>query len=289
MTRIATVINFCTHDLRFLDKCISRARVFSDQIVIPVCDHLYNGRKEDPELLKKIYQKYPGVDFVEFAYSEEEVYGTPSKLVPGSPFWSLHWHNSARLIASYFLGSEIEYVLFLDVDEIVSEDLRKVNFEEFAALRFAVYWYFKTASNCATTTPDGALLIRKDLLSTELIMNQDERMGMFARVKERKKGQFSLNGKPIIHHYSWVRTQEEMLSKVRSWGHHWERDWEALMQQEGDFVRKYSYKQVDPFWDPLEEKMIFGDGKGPFPNVQKVSPKEVFRMEISRLSNSAIN
>lgn len=279
---VASIISFCTHDLRFLDKNIAAVKPFSDQILIPVCDHFYNGKPEDLNLLQKIYRKYPEVDFIEFAYRTDEVYGTPSKLIPGAPGWAQHWHNSARLIGSFFLKPAIDYVLFLDIDEIFNSDLRTIAFHEYEALRFATYWYFKTARQRATITPDGPLLVKRKRLSTPLILNPDERMGMFERIKGRKERQFCIDGKPIVHHYSWVRSEEEMLSKVQSWGHHWERDWTTLMKQEDDFVRKYSYEEIEPVWDPLQESVVFSEEDGPVDNVIKVTPKQIFRMEIEQ-------
>lgn len=279
MTEIATIINFCTYDLRFLDKCLQSVAPFSRQILIPVCDHLYNGTREDWQLLQRIYHKYPAVDFIEFAYSETEVYGTPSKLVPGSPWWARHWHNSARLIGTYFLRPQISHVLFADVDEIFSADIREIPFQEYAALRFATYWYFKSAKMRATVTPDGPLLIRRDQLNTERLLNEHERMGMFLMAEGKKEREFLWKREPIVHHYSWVRPREEMLQKVRAWGHHWERDWEAMIDESDDFVRRYSYIEVDPYWDPLEEKVALPEEKKE--PLIRVNPKEIFRREIA--------
>lgn len=281
-SKIASIISFCTHDLRFLDKNISAVKPFSDQIVIPVCDHFYNGKLEDLELLQKIYHKYPEVDFIQFAYSQEEVYGTPASLVQGSPDWAQHWHNSARLIGNFFVKPDIDYVLFLDVDEIFSADVRSVPFSEYVALRFATYWYFKTVSQCATVTPDGPLLVKRKHLTTELLLNPHERMGIFEQIEGKKEREFCVDSKPIVHHYSWVRGHEEMLSKVRSWGHHWERNWEELMKQEGDFVRKYSYRDIEPSWDPLVETTTLPRVDGEAKNVTRVTPKQIFRMEIEQ-------
>lgn len=278
--KIASIISFCTHDLRFLDKNINAVRPFSDQIIIPVCDHFYNGKPEDLGLLQKIYRKYSEVEFIEFAYSTDEVYGTAAKLVQGSPDWATHWHNSARFVGNFFVKSEIDYVLFVDADEIFSASLGMI--QQYDALRFATYWYFKSASNVATVTPDGPLLVKRKHLTTELLLNPHERMGMFERIEGKKEREFCIDGKPIVHHYSWVRTDEEMQSKIHSWGHHWERDWEKLMKQDGDFVRKYEYRGIEPVWDPLAEQISFPEGEGLPKNVTRVTPKQIFRMEIKQ-------
>ena len=111
----------------------------------------------------------------------------------------------------------------------------------------------------ATTWPDAGLLIKKSALSPELILNPDERMGMLFGV-EGKTERFvhGVDGLPMVHHYSWVRTKEEMLKKTRAWAHHWERDWAQLIEEEfsrdfngTDFVRKYDYVQVSNPYNPL--------------------------------------
>ncbi len=279
MSKVASVINFCTYDLRFLDRCIRSVSLFSDQILIPICDHLFNGEKEDRALLNAIYLAYPEVDFVEYAYSEKELYGTPARHAPYSPGWSTHWHNTSRLVGSYFVNPEIDKVLFLDVDEIFSSPLPKTHHD---ALRFATFWYFRRADNCASVYPDGPLLISKHLLTTELLINPDERMGMYAQVEGEKEREYCVDGRPIVHHYSFVRPEDELRKKVSAWGHHWERDWEALLKESGDFVRGYEYQKVAVYWDPLMERPQL-QPKGKIPSVACVTAKDIFRREIREL------
>ena len=64
------------------------------------------------------------------------------------------------------------------------------------------------------------------------------------------------DGNPMFHHYSWVRTREEMLKKVKSWAHHKDRDWTSLVEKEFErkfnsqtdtcFVHNYKYVEVEP-------------------------------------------
>jgi hypothetical protein len=56
----------------------------------------------------------------------------------------------------------------------------------------------------------------------------------------------------MIHHYSWVRTKEEMLRKVKSWTHSGDRDWVSQVEKEfahefngTDFVHGYEYNIVE--------------------------------------------
>ena len=60
-----------------------------------------------------------------------------------------------------------------------------------------------------------------------------------------------INGKPMIHHYSWVRTKDEMLKKVLTWGHNKDRDWVKLIEEEFTrpfngkcFVNNYEFKVI---------------------------------------------
>ncbi len=302
--KLAIIVNFCTHDYRFFKRCVE-ALSFSDQIIAPVCDHFFNGERENFGLIESLYQDYPQIDFIEFAYDPERLYGTPRSLLPQSPEWGPHWHNSGRLVGYYFLHESIDTVLFCDVDELVDatkfeEWLKNFDVMAYDALRFATYWYFREAAFQAITFPDGPLLVKKSCLSPDLILNEDERQGLFFQLKGNKQRLVVGNdGCPMVHHYSWVRTKEELQQKASRWAHHWERDWQQLIDQEyaqefqqRDFVRQYEYRKVDPFFNPLlvevpkcpsislEEhcqhiKML--------PNVQRVDAKKIFQKELLNL------
>ena len=59
-----------------------------------------------------------------------------------------------------------------------------------------------------------------------------------------------------MHHYSWVRTQQEMLAKVGGWGHKHDKDWATLINEEfsrefngTDFVHGYTYVNVENYYN----------------------------------------
>ena len=55
-----------------------------------------------------------------------------------------------------------------------------------------------------------------------------------------------LVGEPIMHHYSWVRTETQMLQKVKSWGHAEERsNWTEIVQNEFSVLKK-DYNNYNP-------------------------------------------
>ena len=60
----------------------------------------------------------------------------------------------------------------------------------------------------------------------------------------------------MIHHYSWVRTKDEMLKKINSWGHKGDRNWIELVESEFsqdfkgvDFIHGYRYQTVPSAFD----------------------------------------
>jgi len=302
---IASVISFCTNDIRFFSKCVEACASFSSQLIVPVCDHFYNGIPEHYALLETLYAQYPSVTFLEFAYDPEHLYGTYINLSRDHPHFIHHWHNSSRLIAYYFLKDDIDYVCFCDVDEIIESDrfiewLNIFPYQEFTALRFSSFWYFREAGYRATTYPNATLMVRKNVLTPALFFNPDERMGMFHAIEGKKqllvKG---LDDRPMLHHYSWVRSKKELIHKVSSWGHHWERNWMELVNEEysrdfnkKDFVRFYSYEEVEPFFDPLlEERPLSLNSTSlgehlekikVFPHVRRVTAQDIFRKNLIR-------
>lgn len=260
--KIGTAINFCTNDWRFLNACVAEARKFSEQIIISVCDHFFDGTEENYALLEEIYRSFPDCTFIEYAFNPEMPYGTFVNVYPGDPDWVHHWHNSGRLVSFYFFKEQVDYLYFLDVDEIVDGE----RFSEWAqsfpkgnAFRPSQHWYFREPCYQSIDQPDGQVFIKKEILTPGMLLDPDERMGTFFRAEgEKHRHVNGLDGLPMVHHYSWVREKQELLKKARAWGHHWERDWTALIEGEYagefkgvDFVRAYKYRKVPPRFDPL--------------------------------------
>lgn len=260
---LVTVISFCSNDVRYLPLCLEAVRPFSDQILVCVCDHFFDGTEENYALLEKIYSTYDFCEFVEFAFDVNLLYGTPAYLDPNHPDYRHHWHNTSRLVGTYFVRPEIKRVLFCDVDEIFDihafSAFLKSEDGELDACRLSVYWYFRQPYYRARTWALGPILVKKKCLTTEKLLHEDERSGLFLSIDGNKKNQaVGLNGMPMVHHYSWVRTQEELSKKARTWGHYWEREWQKLIDKEfsdsfqgKDFVRFYDYETVDAVHDPL--------------------------------------
>ena len=116
---ITAVISFCTNDYRLLKACIEQALLFSDHIIIAVCDHFFDGTQENYALLEHVYGLFPKCQFIEFAFDAKESYHRFTPYYPEHYNWRHAWHNTSRWVAFHFLPCECEFIFFLDTDEIV--------------------------------------------------------------------------------------------------------------------------------------------------------------------------
>ncbi len=255
--KLTTVISFCSLDARFLPFCIEAALKFSDEIIIPVCDHFYDGSPENLPLLNQIYLSYPNVKFVQFAYQKDKIYGVELEKSKEDLDWSRLWTASSRYLG-YFFSSDPDYILFLDADEIIEPNLF-LNWldtlleKPYELYLFLAYAYFRSPLYQSTQFQNTSLLAKRSCLDKQKLLLPDERLGLFdLHNGSKKKIALSSCSKPMVHHYSWSRTKEELLKKTKCWGHHFEKDWSNLIENEfkgsfsgKDFWSKSSYKTLE--------------------------------------------
>ncbi len=278
--RLATIINFCTNESRFIKVALEQAAKISDQVIVPVCDHFFDGTAENRPLLEKIYQAFPHCLFIEYPYVPEKISKKLFEEIPAAHFW----HSLSRLIGAQFLDEGIEHVLFLDADEIPDVDrftqwLECSDYRCHTVLKLANYWYFRESRYQAEKWEDSIVFAQRKALEPHLLLKKEERDAIYDSLPGPKRRMVvGPDGEPMFHHYSWVRTEEEMLKKVRNWGHRSDRNWEELVKKEFtapfqgvDFVHQYRFKTVDPlFHFPLEEKTFAPKGEG---NVRRLDSR----------------
>jgi hypothetical protein len=262
--KLATIINYCSNDERFLFSCIEGVKPFSSEIIVVVCDHFFDGRKENFESLHKAFEAFSNVTFVLYPYFDLSHYKIFQKVGANN-----FWHSLSRMIGFEKLSSDIDYVIFLDADEVVdsksfSSFLSRKEYQNYDVMKLANYWYFREPIYQATTWEDSVILIRKNKLSKSLLMRKEERNALYDNTSGKKARKVvGLDDRPMIHHYSWVRSQEEMLRKVETWGHRQDKNWVALVKEEflhpfkgKDFVHGYSYETVPSILqEPLYKKL----------------------------------
>jgi hypothetical protein len=240
---IATVISYCTNDERFIRDCIDEAIKVSDKVVVPISDHLFDGTPENMDSVNALAKEYPDVDFVIFEWEEGK--------------HPRYWHNMSRIVGNHLLSEEVDWVLFIDSDEILDSSLfnefkKDATFESYDSYKLGCYWYFRDANIRATTYEDSPVLIRKNLVAIDPNNLYIEREQLHEVLNVPKRRMVLQNNTPMVHHYSWVRTKEQMLQKVKAWGHNTDKDWVSLIEEEFSrsfngtcFVNNYSYEIID--------------------------------------------
>ena len=103
----------------------------------------------------------------------------------------------------------------------------------------------------ATTFEDSPVLVRKSIVHIDPNNLQIEREQLHEALNVPKQRMILQDGKPLVHHYSWVRTKEQMLQKVKAWGHNTDKDWVSLIEEEFSrpfngtcFVNNYEFEII---------------------------------------------
>lgn len=283
---ITTIINYCTNDERFLRKNWEEAKKFSSSIIVSVCDHFFDGALENRRKLNQTYHRFSEIRFVEFHWNEKQLY-TPFLSIPADDEERLClWHSTARYAAAQF-AADTEWVLFLDADEIadgerLSRWLKNEDLRSYDAVWFAAHMYRFSAFEQKIKKQYAPLLIRQNGLTAGRLMNVRERFGVFLSTARRK-----IVDEPFFHHYSWVRSFEELQCKVRTWAKRSQADWEQLLaeaRERNRFIDNDPFRIVEPFFDPQSEICDAGESTQEVPkNVIQVSAHDIIRLEVEKM------
>jgi len=278
---IAAIVNFCSNESRFLAACLTEAQKFSRQVIVPVCDHFFDGTPENRLVLEQVYRAFPDCHFVEYPFIPSEIPRHIFQDVAPAHFW----HSCSRLVGASVLNDDIESVLFLDADEVaegdrVAEWLEASDYRQHMVLKLANYWYFREPKYQALSWEDSIVLAQARALTPELILRQEERDALYDELPGPKRRHTTgCDGQPMFHHFSWVRTKDEMMKKVSAWGHKADRDWKQLVEQEFaggfrgvDFIHGYKYREIAPRFDIRLEAPVFSAGARA-PHVTRLTQK----------------
>jgi len=283
---VATIINFCSIEARFLETCIKQCRLFSRQIIIPVCDHFFNGVPENQELLQRIYASFPDCLFVEYPFEPHRIPKRSFQEVTYAHFWPC----VSRLIGSRFLNDDIEMVMFLDADELPNgknflQWLEISDCVHHSVLKLANYWYFREPRFQSLRWEDSIILAQRRTLSPAILLHKSERDAIYDCLPgPKRRAVTGLDGLPMFHHFSWVRTKEEMQNKVRAWSHRDDRDWETLVEKEfsgpfsgTDFIHGYSFRECLPLFQISMEGIEFVPDQRKSPRIVRLKGDEMIK------------
>jgi len=224
---------------------------------------------------------------LEFAYDPHQSYGLIKSIAPHDEDWAHYWHSTSRFVGYHFLNPEIDTVLFLDVDEIPDGDrfntwLNTFSYKDYNALRLYSYFYYRSPSTRAISWPGYVLMIKRHALQSEDLLTIYEREGIFHDMLGPKMTHVAgADGLPLIHHYGWVRTKEELIHKVQRCGHHYERDWVGAIES-GEPIFDLKYEEVEAIHDPLSIE-VRAEESTFFTNVQKVDARGINKLLVRQM------
>lgn len=242
MNKISVIVSYCSLDRRFIEPLLKQLILFCDDIVVVYFDKLLNGISEN---LQEIHQ-FLDID-------RKKIRGL--KLKHSNDKSSRYFHNLARWEAQKI--TKYDQLLFLDADEIpdgkvFNQLLQNSTFKDIDAADFKCYWYFRSAKYRAVQTENCGLFIKRKFITEKLMFTEMERWSYRAVPNIKYAQLVELSTGPFLHHFSWVRTKDEMLKKVSAWGHRHDRDWSQQIEEEfsrefngRDFVHGYSYTLVE--------------------------------------------
>lgn len=254
LTNIAIFINYCSNERAFIRPLLKQALEITslpNSIYVAIGSHKYRTYEpEDTEHIRALAAKFAGVHFVIYEVSPGMEKQNPLKHRPAA-----YWHNVGRIAAwrkyAEYRDREAGWILFLDADEIPEAAkfrkwFRSQMLYRDVAYQFANYWYFREPTLRATTLEYSPIMVHSSRLGEAALMRDMERHGIIDGMPK------VVIAAPMFHHFSWVRTEADMIRKVTSWGHSDDRaDWVAKVREEfarpfsgTDFVHGYSYISV---------------------------------------------
>lgn len=261
-TSLAAIIPLSSLEITWAEDTIREALRVASPVVVAYADHLSDGTREDLAFVDKLRQTFansPNLIFVPVLWR--------------SGLSSRFWVRYLRYAAVPFVPLEVDYIIWLDADEILDSDIfnewwmsnQGLPARQEGATKIANYFYFRDARFQKVELDDSVVISRRRGMSSDAFFENpwQEREAFFYAYPGSKHLELGLGGRVMVHHMSWVRTKEGMLQKVSAWGHAGEQDWESLVKEEWsrefngrDFINAgNTYRILDRPWiEELRER-----------------------------------
>jgi hypothetical protein len=252
---IGVVINYCSNEQMFIRHTLNECSKFTKDIIVSYGSQMYDGTPEtfDETLVKE----YPHVRFLKY---EVDLTLSPDKLEGVVRRPTAYWCNLARWQGIQAMPLHVEWILFIDADEVPEGTkfqtwLNNSSLDDRSLYKLANYWYFKEPTNQSQTWEDSVLMVPRKHITRAAVFHDDERDGI-VKVTNLKQNRMvhGVEGTPMFHHYSWVRTKEGLIKKIRTWAHRDDifngADAEAVVNyiyrndDVNDVVHNYTYNKV---------------------------------------------
>lgn len=254
MVSITAVIPFCSYDRLFFKPCIDNLLSCGIKCIIVVYDHLWQGEPENTALLQEcrlLYENNPNVEHILLHWSEGKA--------------SSHWESYGRYIATTRVHTQ--YVLYIDVDEIVEPELFKRwlftgKYKKYVGMKLRNYSYAVMPNYRLKVNAYNTVMCRTSY-ATSLgftgklrlqFVNNANRWSRWLTKLGLSKLFYIYRGEPFIHHYTAARSKENMIKKVTNWSHHIDRpNWKELVIEgrkiKNGRISGHKFEVVDNFFN----------------------------------------
>lgn len=235
--KIGCVVSYCSLERHFLKHTLRECSKFASHIVVSYADKLYDLTPDNQhnDQLVRIKEDFPHVTFVQYTIDKiDELIDAPELNNR-----AVYWHNRARWEGLRVLNPECQYVMFMDADEVPEGD-RVKNFLKGTqapdpltpAVKFANWWYMREPTLRFRGIEDSVVMVPRTRVATRdsVVLCESERNNLADAPVVRNVSDGGSS--PMFHHFSWVRTPEDLVRKVQLWGHRNDRDWETAVRTE---------------------------------------------------------
>ena len=239
---IEAVILYSTNDKKFFKPCIENLLKAGVKCHVITYTHMWMGHPEDQSVLKESAELFKdNPNYAQYMIEYE----------PGKNPW--YWEGIGRYMGTQQVSPDSEYVLYIDIDEVVDGDLflewiQKGEYRQYDTMKLPNYWYWRDPIYQATENEYSTVLLKTSLAKAA----PPSMKGRENYYHPYQNKIFLPVEKPFIHHFSWVRTKEEMLNKVKNWSHTSDTNWVDKVEEEfsrpfngRDFLDRYSYITVE--------------------------------------------
>lgn len=216
---ISAVIPFASYDYPFFKRCIDNLLLLGIECIVVVYDHLYGGEPENTHILnicERWYKNEPLFQMVRLNWT------------PGHR--PIYWEAFARHMGALHSSIGNEYLLFIDIDEIIDpiemdKWLSKKKYRRYRGIKLNCYMYDRKPT-LQLKKPHYNTILCKKWYALSLGFKPEARLQFFNNKNKisRWLAKLRLNpifyiyrGKPFIHHYTGYRNN--MDKKLNNWSH----------------------------------------------------------------------
>lgn len=240
---ISVIIPYCSLERDLLDDVLQSVDGTCDEIILVYMTHFWDGTPdtETPSVIAEFKKKYKIKDIC-LEWTADSVSST--------------WECKMRKHA--FLNSTKDWILFIDSDEVLRNKdaftkwFQSIRDGSVHSYKLANYWYFLSKQRRAKPIEDSIVLIKRNEITLRHFDQFKANRDAFVN-KNTPRYTKDLNAEPMFDHFSWVRSKDVLLKKVKAWGHHGDKDWVPLLEKAfsedilttKDFVHNYTYDIIN--------------------------------------------